>query len=82
MKDQHAIRFSIVVPIFNEEGSAPTLHARGTTVMRGLCELYEIIFVDDGSTDRSPAILKRIGQADPCVRVVTLREEFWPNSRR
>jgi glycosyltransferase involved in cell wall biosynthesis len=76
MKDQHGIRFSIVVPIFNEEGSAPTLHARLTNVMRGLCEPYEIVFVDDGSTDRSPAILKRIRLADPCVRVVTLQRNF------
>src|SRR5580704_2487484 len=76
MERQHEVRFSIVVPIFNEEGSAPTLHARLTTVMRGLREPYEIVFVDDGSTDRSPAILKRIRLADPSVRVVTLRRNF------
>jgi len=76
MKDQYEIKFSIVVPVFNEEGSAPKLHGLLTNVMRGLGEPYEIVFVDDGSTDRSPAILKEIRSADPCVRVVTLRRNF------
>jgi glycosyltransferase involved in cell wall biosynthesis len=44
--------------------------------MRGLGEPYEIVFVDDGSTDRSPAILEEIRQADSCVRTVTLRRNF------
>src|ERR1700692_187346 len=76
MKEQRRIRFSIVVPVFNEEGSAPTLHALLTDVMRDLGEHYEIVFVDDGSTDRSPAILRDIHESDPCVRIVTLRRNF------
>ena len=76
MKEKNRIKFSIVVPVFNEEGSAPKLHTLLTDVMRGLAEPYEIVFVDDGSTDRSPAILAEIHKADPCVRVVTLRRNF------
>jgi glycosyltransferase involved in cell wall biosynthesis len=76
MKEQNWIRFSIVVPVFNEEGSAPTLHALLTDVMRDLGKPYEIVFVDDGSTDRSPAILRDIHELDPCVRIVTLRRNF------
>ena len=76
MQEQNRVRFSIVVPVFNEEGSTPTLHALLTDVMLSLGEPYEIVFVDDGSTDRSPAILRTIHRADPCVRVVTLRRNF------
>jgi glycosyltransferase involved in cell wall biosynthesis len=76
MKEQKRIRFSIVVPIFNEEGSANRLYIRLTQVMRALGEPYEILFVDDGSTDRSPAILSELQEADSRVRIVTLRRNF------
>jgi glycosyltransferase involved in cell wall biosynthesis len=76
MKKISGIKFSIVVPIFNEEGSAATLYVTLTQVMRSLGDPYEIVFVDDGSSDRSPAILEDIQEADSCVRVVTLRRNF------
>src|SRR5882724_11233394 len=76
MREQAEIKFSIIVPIFNEEGSAKRLYIRLTQVMRALGEAYEIVFVDDGSTDRSPAILGDIQEADSRVRVVTLRRNF------
>ena len=76
MKVQTRIRFSIVVPMFNEEGSAKRLYIRLTQVMRALGQPYEIVFVDDGSTDCSPAILGDIQEADACVRIVTLRRNF------
>jgi glycosyltransferase involved in cell wall biosynthesis len=76
MKKDSRIKFSIVVPIFNEEGSATTLYVTLTQVMRSLGDPYEIVFVDDGSSDRSPAILEDIQGADSCVRVVTLRRNF------
>jgi len=76
MKEPRRIRFSIVVPVFNEEGSTATLYVTLTQVMRALGEPYEIVFIDDGSTDRSPAILGDIQEADSCVRVVTLRRNF------
>src|SRR6266478_4744601 len=76
MKKEDRIKFSIVVPVFNEEGSTATLYVTLTQVMRALGEPYEIVFIDDGSTDRSPAILGEIQEADSCVRVVTLRRNF------
>src|SRR5258707_10524185 len=76
MRELPKIKFSIVVPIFNEEGSAKRLYIGLTQVMRALGEPYEIVFIDDGSTDRSPAILGDIQEADSCVRVVTLRRNF------
>ncbi len=76
MRELPKIKFSIVVPIFNEEGSAKRLYIRLTQVMRALGEPYEIVFVDDGSTDRSPAILRNLHEADSCVRIVTLLRNF------
>jgi len=76
MRELTKIKFSIVVPIFNEEGSAKRLYIRLTQVMRALGEPYEIVFVDDGSTDRSPAILRNLHEADSCVRIVTLLRNF------
>src|SRR5258708_3579406 len=76
MKAQTRIRFWIVVHIYNEEGSAKRLYIRLTQVMRALAQTYEVVFVDDGSTDCSPAILGDIQEADSCVRIVTLRRNF------
>jgi len=76
MEKQSGIKYSIVVPIFNEEGSALTLYVLLTNVMRALGEPYEIVFVDDGSADGSLGILTDIQSADSCVRVVALRRNF------
>src|SRR5258706_16441933 len=76
MKKENRITFSIVIPVFNEEGSATTLYIGLTQVMRGLGEPYEIVFVDDGRTDCSPAILDEIRQPDSFGRTVTLRRNF------
>jgi glycosyltransferase involved in cell wall biosynthesis len=76
MKKQNEVRYSIVVPVFNEERSAPTLYIKLTQVMSAVGEPYELVFVDDGSMDRSPAILEEIQGADSRVRVITLRRNF------
>ena len=70
------IKYSVVVPLYNEEGSAATLYMRLTEVMCALEEPYEIIFVDDGSTDQTPQVLSDIHGVDRCVRIVTLRRNF------
>ena len=76
MQKENGVKYSIVVPIFNEEGSAPRLYALLTNVMDALGGRYEIVFVDDGSTDRSLVILTDIQRADSRVRVVALRRNF------
>ena len=70
------VTYSIVVPLYNEEGSATTLYVALTQVMRSLAEPYEIVFVDDGSSDGTPAILNEIHETDSSVRVITLRRNF------
>jgi glycosyltransferase involved in cell wall biosynthesis len=67
---------SVVVPIFNEEESIPTLYTRLTEELDALGRGYEIIAVDDGSRDRSFAILRDMALADPRLRVVRFRRNF------
>jgi glycosyltransferase involved in cell wall biosynthesis len=67
---------SVVIPLYNEEESLPELHRRLTEVMSGLGRDYEVIFVDDGSTDRSLEVLERLGRADARVKVRSFRRNF------
>src|SRR5437016_10121301 len=71
-----AIKYSIVVPLYNEEASVTPLYVRLTQVMAGLDEPYEIVFVDDGSTDQTLKALYEIYESDSRVSIVTLRRNF------
>src|SRR5262247_3215782 len=63
---------SVVVPVFDEEESLPELYRRLGTVLDLLAESSEIVFVNDGSTDRSSDFLDEIRKSDPRVTVVDL----------
>src|SRR5581483_1500998 len=67
---------SIVVPIHNEEPSILPLYDRLTSVLLQLRRPYEIIFVDDASTDRSFELLANLVETDPRLTVVRLRRNF------
>jgi glycosyltransferase involved in cell wall biosynthesis len=70
------IELSIVLPVHNEEESLPALHAQLTEVLAEYGREYEILFIDDGSTDASYNHLAKIQAHDPRVRVVRLRRNF------
>lgn len=76
MNSQDGIRFSIVVPLYNEAASLAPLYVRLTQVMTTLEGRYEIIFVDDGSRDGTPQLLREIYESDSRVKVITLRRNF------
>ena len=63
---------SIVIPVFNESASIPRLHTRLHQVLQQLGRSFEVVYVDDGSTDRSLEELLVIQGWDPAVKVVTL----------
>jgi undecaprenyl-phosphate 4-deoxy-4-formamido-L-arabinose transferase len=63
---------SVVVPVFNEGDSLPELHRRLGIVLDAMPEPSEIVFVNDGSTDRSGELLEEIQVADPRVTLVDL----------
>ena len=68
---------TVVVPVFNEESNLPELHRRLVQVLRDQMELaYEIIFVDDGSSDSSWATIRSLHETDPCVRGLQLSRNF------
>lgn len=68
--------FSVIVPVYNEEGNLETLYARLTKVMRGLKKPYEIVFVDDGSSDTSFQILKGLHRKDKNLKVIRFTRNF------
>jgi glycosyltransferase involved in cell wall biosynthesis len=67
---------SIVIPFFNEEESVRPLHDQIVEALSGLGRPYEVVAVDDGSTDRTPAILEAIVKDDSRWKVVVLRRNF------
>src|SRR3990172_7098897 len=66
--------FSIVVPVFNEEESLRELISNIKKVFGNTKKTYEVIFVDDGSTDKSLDILKRIASENKNVRALSFRK--------
>jgi dolichol-phosphate mannosyltransferase len=68
--------FSVVVPVYNEVGVLPELYRRLTTVMLGMGEPYEIMFVDDGSTDDSIQIIRDLNSKDPAIKCLSLSRNF------
>jgi len=70
------IRYSIVVPFYNEQENIPDLYMKLTDVMDSIGEPYEMVFVDDGSNDSSYKVLSEIYEHDRRVNVVRLRRNF------
>jgi len=71
-----AIRYSIVVPLYNEAENVTPLYVRLTQVMEEFDDPYEIVFIDDGSRDDTANLLHRISASDSRVRVIMLRRNF------
>lgn len=67
---------SVIIPIFNEEDNIPSLYDELTTVLEGLERRWEVVAVDDGSTDASFARLAEIHQSDPRWRIISFRRNF------
>lgn len=67
---------SIVIPIHNEEPAILPLYDRLTLVMEGLRKPYEILFIDDASTDRSFELLANLVETDGRLKVIRLRRNF------
>src|SRR6202167_6828696 len=70
------VQISIVVPIHNEEPSILPLYDRLTAVMEKVRKPYEILFVDDASTDRSFDLLANLVETDGRLKVIRLRRSF------
>src|SRR6187551_42125 len=67
---------SVVIPIRNEEPNLPELYREFTETLAAFGRPYELVLVDDGSTDRSFALLAELQAKDPRVRVIRFRRNF------
>jgi len=67
---------SVVVPIYNEEENVLPLHQQLDAALRDLGHTYEVVIVDDGSRDATPARLREVVDSDEHVRVVSFRRNF------
>ncbi len=70
------MNLSVVVPLYNEDENVEELHDRLREVLDGTGEDYEIVFVDDGSSDRTFPLLQKIQAANPRVVVLSMRRNF------
>ncbi|HVP11787.1 MAG TPA: glycosyltransferase family 2 protein [Phycisphaerae bacterium] len=70
------MKLSVVIPVFNEEENLPPLHQQLTAAVPGHVDDYEVIFVNDGSTDRSLALLQELCKQDPHVRYLSFSRNF------
>ncbi len=64
---------SVVIPVYNEEENLPPLWAELRSVLDLLGLAFEVVFVDDGSRDRSAELIRGFREADPRVRLVRLK---------
>jgi dolichol-phosphate mannosyltransferase len=69
-------KLSLVIPVYNEEGSLPELYSRLTSVLKPLGLPYEIIMIDDGSGDRSAALIAELNARDPRVKLLGFSRNF------
>ncbi len=67
---------SIVTPVYNEEGNVVYFHDEVTKVMQGVPMEYEIIYVNDGSKDRTDELIHQLAESDPHVRALTFARNF------
>lgn len=75
-KNLQNIGLSVVIPIKNERENIPILYRELIETLNNLKQNYEIIFVDDGSTDGSKEQLEEISEADKNVRVIRFRRNY------
>ncbi|MBI2410433.1 MAG: glycosyltransferase family 2 protein [Candidatus Kerfeldbacteria bacterium] len=66
------MKYSVIIPVFNEEKNIPALHAEVITVMNNLGQPYEVIVVDDGSVDGTAGVLNTLSP----LTVIRLRKNF------
>ena len=83
MSDAEAqqLTFSFVSPVYNEQEGLETFYHRLSAVAEKLGEPYEIIFVNDGSTDDTAGAIDRISLNDPHVKCIEFSRNFGHQAR-
>ncbi|MCU0575242.1 MAG: glycosyltransferase [Desulfobacterota bacterium] len=78
VSEDYPVKVSVIIPMYNEEENAPDTIARVERLLQGTGQSYEIIPVNDGSTDGTLEILDEIASRNPTVHVVS----YWKNGGR
>ncbi len=73
---------SLVVPAYNEEESIQEFLSRILPIMENTGYDYEIVFVDDGSSDRTASIIDGLSRHYPCIRLIKLSRTPCPLGRQ
>jgi glycosyltransferase involved in cell wall biosynthesis len=71
-----SVELSIVIPLYNEEPNVAPLHAELSRVLASMHVAHEVLAIDDGSTDGTFEVLRRIQASNPCLRVVRFTRHF------
>src|SRR4051794_28870809 len=70
------VRYSIIIPMYNEEAVIQETYRRLKHVMNATGETYELLFVNDGSRDRCAAMIKEYGNWDETVKLIDFSRNF------
>lgn len=70
------MQYSIIIPVYNEEANVQALYDRLSQVMAGLHPEYELVFINDGSRDRTIHLVKELAGKDARVRFIDLSRNF------
>jgi glycosyltransferase involved in cell wall biosynthesis len=70
------IKYSVILPVYNEEGTLEILYERLTKVLQSISPDYEIIFIDDNSRDNSFKIMSEICNKDSKIRIIKFSRNF------
>ena len=70
------IEISVIIPVYNEEENIFPLYSEITEVLQRVGRPYEILFIDDGSTDKTFDKLKEILDSDSCIKIIKLHNNF------
>ncbi|WP_152663607.1 glycosyltransferase family 2 protein [Paenibacillus wulumuqiensis] len=70
------MRYSIVVPVYNEEAVVFECYRRLTEVMRQTSDSYELIFINDGSRDQTSSMVSQLCSSDPAVKLIDFSRNF------
>lgn len=71
---------SLIIPCYNEEDVLPIFHRESSQVLLNMNYDYEILFIDDGSTDRTLSILKELAEVDKNVKYISFSRNFGKES--
>jgi glycosyltransferase involved in cell wall biosynthesis len=76
MKNKRNLDLSLVIPVYNEAENLEILYREIKSSCENLGKSYEVIFIDDGSTDDSALVLTNIWKQYPAIRIIKLRKNF------